>query len=202
MSLLNVIIEADRVHVLTDTVATSGDMIVTFVDKFASFPDKKIIIACRGSLLLARAALELFANDDEIVGHFDHMKQALPQFIKNWFASRDDTLGDNLELVVAGWRDSRPAAFYLHTSQESPEGAWVAHGIEDGRISPSSPAVNQMCSRIRGEVTIVQMVALAELQRLEGGIGGHLQLTTLTADGITSDIIHRWPDKVFEPIAI
>ena len=43
-------------------------------------------------------------------------------------------------------------------------------------------------------------VRLMAGQRMLGGIGGFLQLTTLTIDSVSSRIVHRWPDTIGESI--
>jgi hypothetical protein len=41
------------------------------------------------------------------------------------------------------------------------------------------------------------MVELVELQRSHGyPVAGHAMLTSITLDGITQRIIHRWPDRI------
>jgi hypothetical protein len=59
---------------------------------------------------------------------------------------------------------------------------------------------------VRVGVTIMKIARKYPYQYADGNwrpcVGGHVLLTTLTRDCITSKVVHEWPDVVGEPIKV
>jgi hypothetical protein len=119
--------------------------------------------------------------------------------------------GPDFEVVVAGWSTEGPAA-YMVASHDHYGTPWHIIELSGLCITPADETINErMLATLPADCSAddidpaVHGLAILEIQRahlienngIDGkfcAVGGFAQLTTVTADAVTSRIIRRWPD--------
>ena len=114
------------------------------------------------------------------------------------------------DIALVGWHQKRgPTGIFISSIDRPGAPAFRAVDVNEF-ITPSTDELFKQVSPtfLRSDFDVERdMVAIAEQQRLikepygprkiqSSRVGGFLQLTTVTQDGISSKVIHRWPDKI------
>jgi hypothetical protein len=120
--------------------------------------------------------------------------------------------GREAEFTIAGWSEAHgPDAFVL---SRNAAGLWVAQDTGPVMMAPGDQAIQQAAlaampdgvagaedmDPARDGLTIV--LAQRAGQKVVDGmsaVGGFVQLTSVTRDGISTRILHSWPDEWGEP---
>jgi hypothetical protein len=133
------------------------------------------------------------------------------------------TMQPDFDLVAVGWSTSRNApASYLITSHDRVVGrgltsnAWqllelpevlIAPPIAEAQIATTGWKVPYSVESFRPDIDGIPLLQAQRLSRRElderSGIHGHvhvvggfIQVTTVSAGGVNSRVVHRWPDQV------
>lgn len=209
------------VIVMTDAAYydTAG-VIGAITDKSVAYPGARTVIAGRGKKGFYD---DIVAADLGAGGAtFDSLLRSLPGALREIMA--DCEVEGRQEVLIAGWSSERnQGESYLMFTEAHKVGngtggtvpvpaysllplpAFVAAPSPPpallatyGLLSP--PAGREISAKIEG-------VKLMEAQRRTLGdypyvtVGGFVRAHTITAKGVISQIIHRWPDVVGQPIA-
>lgn len=207
MSMINVILGIDAVHLVTDTAGLGlTGRVAGFRPKFSLLPHLGCAIAIRGRALHGESlsrALQTFRGgsvDDLLDGIGPHLRRSWnfgARFLPAW------------ELFVAGWskESGGPVAFWLGNTDLSAEAgyhAWVPTLIEDDIFAPLSG--EGMFKRVTAFADPLRsMTAIAQIQRGYLGrtlytgptypqVGGHVIVTRIGPTGIETSCIGSWPD--------
>lgn len=222
MSLLNVIRQWDRAHIITDgAVFDENTRIVAFMPKVHCLPQLNAAVGFRGDAMISQHLASMFQMASGKYKTFEGLRRSIVKdtrdllnaLIKNaHVAPNHDAL--EMEIAVAGWSEwSGAETFYFHTGN-SPEGPWKIITGHDLRCSPSTPKIaDQIFEHLNVSRPLMPeaIISAAEIQRwhmepmgpkqlLTSWVGGFLQVTTVTRDEITTKVIHRWPDQIGERI--
>lgn len=122
--------------------------------------------------------------------------------------------GADFEIVVAGISETSGPSAYIVASHDRYGEPWELVPLTGLCITPANDEIHErMIAALPLDCTAEDIdpeehgLAILEIQRahliendgIEGkfcAVGGFGQLTTVTADAVTSQIIHRWPDNV------
>lgn len=218
MSATNVLIQSDRVHLMTDGAIYQPDGTLTAIGpKVRVMPHLNCAVAMRGAYLGLAPIMEEISN---AASSFDLLKENMPELLRACAAGYAHLLtqcaaGPEFEIVVVGISESVGPAAYLIPSHDRYGEPWRAMDLAGFVVLPCDKAILAsvqaiVAGRIADRLdTAVDGLAIMEAQRakpaLDSGdtcwVGGFAQLTTVTADSVTSRIIHRWPDEIGALIA-
>ena len=219
MTAINVLIQRDAVHMVTDGIGVSeGDFKVHAIGikQFVVF-GIRAVCALRGTIFVHREINQ--AMRAAKFKSFDAMKCQIMTFIEDLAVLRSpewDTMlwkthpGGEFELFIAGWSETAgPQAFCIQRKRRDDDG-WDLSIIEDAAaiFAPSDSAIDMM---YRGQMVVMSQhtsgpsiepifLGLLSMQRLFYPVGGHADLTTITASDIKSRRIAKWPDAMGKAI--
>lgn len=184
MTAINLFKTADAAILLTDQAGMDGDRLAMIGSKVIAWPALQMAIAVNGSVSLYTRSI-----------------------IKGWLQEQTSqagamgSLGEVLDKVRAdalerGGKGSPPKLFIaLWHPQNGPECYLIDEAIVSVRHCDSPPSQEPFWNHRQA------LIWRIEDQRHQAtNIGGNAELTTVTQDGITSEIIHHWPDRLGEPI--
>jgi hypothetical protein len=205
MTALNVFLRKDAVHVLTDGAACdpNGDL-VKAVSKVFPLAHTNAVLATRG----VNGLLPLLGFAVDGAPSFDATADILPAKTREILASVSHAQGGTdlgtLDVVLAGISETRgPAclAVFNHSNYGVP-----ASELQelDGFVSPSNPELFATFEAngldIHGRDFNPEFDGpwiMSKQRDIPGSmVGCFCQLTTVTADEITTRIVRRWPDRV------
>jgi len=224
MTAINVIKQYTSVSVITDGAGYRADGVLAFrVQKVFPLAHLNAVIATRGSPLFA----PMFAYHASIrATEFDDLKRLAPEIAKEESskasAAQPDT-DSEFDLFIAGWSEtSGPSGYVLCNHARHGIQPWQAIDLGPINLSPHSEA-------IKAELDLAYPKGVAaddfdpvfdglrglEIQRkhpvehhwekhglrAHAAVGAFAQLTTVTAEAITTKILRRWPDEIGEPLA-
>ena len=229
MTAINVIRQANAVHVLTDGIVCNSEGIITEVGPNAfTLPNLPAALAIRGPTQFMPFLVHRLSRECQ---SFDELLKKVVPAALEVHISIPMTLGygdvrPSFDLVVAGWSNERgrPESFVM-TNQENHDqvglatAAWRLMPLPDVLIAPSvgMAQINTVGWRAPENAEAFQPsidgIKLLRAQRLSKGlragppdrdidsVGGFIQLTTVHAQGVSSTILHRWPDRAGQRIA-
>ncbi|KQX34108.1 hypothetical protein ASD04_17865 [Devosia sp. Root436] len=217
MTAINVIRRDDRIWFMTDAAVYSQTGVIEAIE------DKVILLPAIGAAIATRGPYENFrvlqymlnASGDRLKS-FDDLVEQLPAIIRGATARFHR---DRFELTIGGYSGAREGMeTYLCFSRSAqgrmrdgmgtiPEAVPVR--VPDLVGSPI-PAPHQLAAvGIFGPISPEEFdprtdgMRLMEGQRLyrhsTGGyhmVGGYAQLTTITREGLTSEVLRSWPDRI------
>lgn len=220
MSSVAIVKQADAIHLITDAATYDRDGILTGIcSKVLLLPEVPAAIAVRGNgqaLTHIMSALHL----RPLLFSFDSVIAALPVLTSMAKRVALETRYEfpDFELLLVGWsaKRDRPETWYIATKTNVVKGfeAYRAYKIPDDLIV--GPLIDKATfiwfhSSDRRSFPD-DAVRIINSQRLykgslhgpntyEGhGVGGFAQLTTIDPSGLSSHVIHQWPDKIGERI--
>ncbi len=204
MTALNAWKAPGAVHLLTDgaAVGVRGDVLAIW-PKVVALPHLSCVVAARGHADLSRVVATLAGTLP--ISTFADMVEAFPDLVSKAAAHirSDGVQAMTLNVVLAGLDGETPRIFLAEA--EPAAAVWSLSVREVGAVmSPSDGSEPGTTSEalVAGDGLSFDAardgVPLMERQRdLAGnGVGAFVQLTTVTSDGISTRILHRWPDKV------
>ena len=153
---------------------------------------------------------------------YDEMKRNAGVLVREMVECHGDTIlggpfGSKLEIVVAGWSETTgPDAFVISTHGDNPAVApWTVLDCGPVMMTPGDPEIQQtaLAAMPAGVTCADDMdpardgLAIVMAQRagrvLADGmsvVGAFVQLTTVTQEGISTRILHSWPEEWGEPM--
>lgn len=219
MSAIITLVQSDRVHLLTDGAAYQPDGTVThFTQKVRSVPHLQLAFAMRGAAIgFGPIAEEIQAAATS----FDWLRSVIVPLLKTCSESYVHLLqqceaGTDFEIVVAGMSETAGPSAYLVASHSRYGEPWMVHDLPGLTALPCDEEI------LRGIQAVVlpgaspddldparEGLTIMEIQRkkpnLDNGdycvVAGFAQLSSVSAEGISSRIIHRWPDVVGRKLA-
>jgi len=220
MTAINIIRQKAAVHVLTDGAGYSPDGTFTFrMQKVFPLAHLKAVIAVRGSPLFG----PMFAHHASVrASGFEHLVSLTPAIAREEVDKVPGRFEREFDLIIAGWSQAcGPASVALCSHSRHGFEPWQVIDLDVISLSPSS-------ERITAELAvaypkgvepddfdpIVDGLRVLEIQRqnpvehawesagpvTQPAVGAFAQLTTVTADAITTRIIRRWPDEIGQPL--
>lgn len=219
MSAINTLVKRDSVHLITDAASyDSAGNLVAAIPKVALLPHINAAVACRGP----RASVPLFADLlSAAASTYDELKAHAPTFLRELRPMLDATFahcefGAVFDVVIAGISESAgPDAYLICSHERYGVQPWTVVQFAGLAMMPADAATQELVlASIPDDVELVDPERdgriILEAQRafpmdhgggrVFTGVGGFGQLTSITRDGISTRVIHRWPDEVGQPI--
>jgi hypothetical protein len=221
MTAINVIQRPHAIHMLTDAASYMPDGTLGMVGQKAHpVAHLSAVFSSRGPQLfmplMSEAVFSAFSS-------FDEMIDGLVERVRTAVSAIAPTLalcahGPNFDLVIAGWSTARrrPETYVLtdHANYGFP--AWTLKPFGallitpwtadlDGRLKLTRAELAGKLDPVKDGLRILEAQRFVkEIQRNETepayGVGGFAQLTTVTAENITTRILKRWPDPIGEKL--
>lgn len=222
MSAVTVFARGNRAVLLSDTAGYDPDVIVrAWVNKVATLPHLRTAMVGQGaaealSTLSDRLACELQTFDSMIEHGEAFLAAEHDLHMMRWA----DGGNPDFRLCIVGWSTSRKRfeAHYIHSidSLGIPPFTFVqkelilapmlaASDLEALGVPTDGGAFAADAQTHLLRILKLQRRVPAPVHNFEGvsegySIGGEVIATELTLEGITQRVIHRWPDKLDEPI--
>lgn len=193
MSVANIALTDRQVQIVTDTCTYDGKQPVEWNRKVALRSDARLALTLRGKRWLAQA----FDMASEPWPDFAHASEAAPRVIPDLLelGEREGrTPGDGFELTLAGWQDGPKVMRLIWRPRQDVQQYRFAPGVY---LTPSLGKQD-----IPLHLTDDQLVGIAQVQQtvsrkhgLNLCIGGDVELTTVSASGLTIRKIGEYADK-------
>ena len=225
MTAINVIRQANSVHILSDGLYCNSDGIICEIGPNAfALPHLPAAVAIRGPTHFMPFLVHRLNRE---CGSFDDLLARIVSIALEVHISVPMTLGSGpvtpeFDLVAVGWSSqrSRPESFLITNQEfgdldEKRKGAWKLIELPDVLIAPVVGV--QQTRFLRWKIPDsaesfkpeTDGVKLLMAQRLSKGlhqrykdpkrdfesVGGFVHLTTVSANAVSSAVLHRWPDK-------
>lgn len=220
MTAITVIRQFNAVHVLSDTgVFDERGRLLELTNKVWPMPHKNAVICLRGLAPLCAAIAEIVFR----IGYasYDDLRSKVRRDLRSTFDAQTALMRSKglvsgelkFDVIIAGYSESAGPHSYAFSSYDMSPDCLAWSEISLGPIAPL-PSTDEMMARLNlpnADALLIERdgLRIANEQRLipmipasdHGcGLGGSLQLTTITTHMITQRIIHRWPDKIGERI--
>lgn len=219
MSAINSVIKRNSVHLITDAASYDAEgLLIATVPKVALLPHLNAAVACRGP----RVSVPLFADIlSAAASTYDKLKAKAPAFVRDLQPMLQASfaycsLGVEFDIVVAGISKSiGPDAWLLCSHTRYGVEPFSTVQLAELTTLPGDLDIRaRFIDRVPHDVEAFDPerdgLAVLEAQRAAPinhagdqcfvGVGGFAQLTTITREGITTKVIHHWPDEVGQPI--
>ena len=216
MTAINIIQRSGEILVMADGLGSDGrDGPSRYVTKMAMLPHIPVLVAVRGHVSIAHLIIGRFAV--EKTNGFDAFLEFLPGLAREitpQVCTHFGTPDIPHEVYAVGFSESRgrleshfmaTGDVYAHRGRE----AYTLH-LEDEPMAaspqPSEEAITAarfVCPTVKKFDATDHGVKLMDAQRrtYPDMIGGFVQLARVTREGISSRIIHRWPDEIGKRLA-
>jgi len=216
MSAVNTIVQSNAVHIVTDGAAYYLDRTFQFyANKIVPLPHLRCAVAVRGPALAVPFLSSVLSHAET----YDALKEAAPEALQTAAEMYSPIFsacctGADFEVVVGGFtNDGRPDAYLVASHRRYGIEPWTVAPIDGlvclpndeklhAKIVASLPAsaTPDDLDPVRDGLTILELQRSNPAAAVDGddlcAIGGFAQLTSVTADGISTRVIHRWPDRV------
>jgi len=230
MTAINVIRQSCAVHILSDGVFCNAEGIVCELGPNAfALPHLPAALAVRGPtqfmpFLVHRLGREC-QSFDELLTRV--VPVALEVHISIPMILGYGDVSPNFDLIVVGWstRKNQPESFLVTPQRDAHEDnykTWQLVELPDVLIAPAVDMAQvqflnwQLPTSAEAFQPDTDGVKLLEAQRLSRGrlnvrypdenigftVGGFIQLTSISPRGVSSSVLHRWPDQAGQKIEI
>lgn len=221
MTAINIIRQKNAVHMITDAAGyDERGVLLTIGPKAWPLPHLNAVFAARGPKLLSPLIADMLAQS---ATSYDALKGEFADIVISG-CGRLGLVDDQapFQLAVAGWSESHGPDSYVLTNHpgQADIKPWTVAQCGPISIAPSTEAMHAVfLEKVVGataidaldpETTALKLIALqrhAKVSVLNGSpddlfflVGGFAQITTVTPGGISTRILHRWPDKLGETI--
>ena len=216
MTAINIIQKSAEILVMADGLgydARGGPS--QAVTKMAMLPHIPLLVAVRGHGSIAHLIVAKFATEKRT--GFDAFLEFLAGFAREVIPQTNTHFGTPdfpHEIHAVGFSESRGRleSHFLATSDayvNRGRGAYTLHTEDEPMVASPQPseeaitAARFVCPPVRKFDPSDHGVRLMDAQRrtYPDKIGGFLQLARVTREGISSRIIHRWPDEIGKRLA-
>jgi hypothetical protein len=189
---INVLKTEDAVHMLTDGRVGAGAVIGTLA-KMMPLPHLNAAIATRGpARLLGLMSLMLCTKTvtfEDLVAEVHRLEWVCGHFKEPW---QIESLAADFDLVVIGIGQDGPKAYLVSNHGLHGLDPWHVLELPEFLVTPT---VNQELPEavFCADDPLTELPRLVEHQRATNvSVGGFVQLTTVTAAGITTSIVRNW----------
>ena len=215
MSVINLFRTDDAIHIVTDGAGFDGDVVRQYAVKTFPVPHLSCAMAFRGTAVASRFVWMELA---ERFGTFDDLRAGAGDVLKSRFLwpYRLFRRQYTFELVVGGIseRNMAPDAFVIASYEIKPGFApWTVHRIPRVYMSPEFAGSDRVAMRASNPETNIEALATSAIDRQRKSkawapslgqfthvVGLFAQMTTVTAEGITTRVLKRYPDRVGQPV--
>lgn len=191
MSALNVFIEAGKAaHIITDGAGDMNGKIFCYANKAFAVPHLSLAAGVRGTTAML-ATLQLLVASFE---SFVDLKANLGRHLKEAFGNGAD---DAFDLALAGVAHGNPFGFFISSEPHPGTTPFTFIPINGGVITPVlDPNLLGGLIETTAEGVDQFAVAVVSAQRDLGTpvIGAFVQVTSVTSEGVTQRVVHRWPE--------
>jgi hypothetical protein len=226
MTAINVIRQAEAVHIISDGVfCDSNGVVCEIIPNTWLLPHLPAAIGIHGPphlmpFLVHRLSRECPSFDDiaaKIVGIALEVHISFPM---TYGTLGLGSVNPEFDLIAAGWSEARhrPVSYLVTCQRRGPgtQGDWEVIELSDSLIAP--PISERLITAVNWKLpksaqafrADVDGIKLLQAQRLTQGlinpkdpagghgflVGGFIQLTSVFAHGVSSRILHRWPDQI------
>lgn len=220
MTANTIVRQHDRIYFLSDAAVYDQDGVIReFRDKVIQVPAVPAAIMTRGPLentMFLSMAIEAFS---ESITSLDDLLAGIPELVR---ISTDRWHRTPVQVTLAGYSTERQRleAYVMTTNadpywigkqaagqQEIKPYEWIVAPDMMGAPAPSADALTAV--GIFKPFTAAQFnpwnhgLAIIEAQRLHRHtqkghhlVGGYAQLTTITREGVTREVLREWPDRI------
>lgn len=229
MTAINVIVQRDAVHMMTDgsVYVTDGTLLETDMCKADVLFNGRAALACTGPSLLGDHISEHldreFASFNDLVERGEsRIEELFRDYVREWRAN--DAIST---LYLIGWHDSqdRPAAYGMDMSTGGAKEAGVLKNqphigdVEKFKIfevpcgATPPPSMDHYAAasydlstnlhEVNAEIDLLHQMEIQRRIAYDGlhYVGGNALMTSIDRTGITQRVVHTWPeDKVGEVI--
>lgn len=219
MTAINTIIQRDAVRIVSDAASYAADgNLVAVAPKVALLPHLNAAIACRGPHI----SVPLFADLlGAVASTYDDLKAKAPAFIRDLLPMFEASFsqcqfGGDFDVVVAGISETTgPDAWLVCSHTRYSVEPFSLVQLAGLTLLPGDPAIHEAVrAAVPHDVEAFDIerdgLAVLEAQRAHAvehaggrwltGVGGFAQVTSITREGISTRVIHRWYDEVGQPI--
>jgi hypothetical protein len=217
MTAINIVQRSGEILVMSD--GRGSDMqggAPRSITKMAILPHIPLLVAVRGFSGVAHLIVTRFATEG--LGGFDAFLEFLPGFareIVSLICTHHRTPDFPHELYAVGFSEMRGRleSHFLATSDayaSRGRGAYSLHKEDEPMVASPQPseeaitAARFVCPTVKKFDATDHGVKLMDAQRrtYPDMIGGFVQLARVTREGISSRVIHRWPDEIGKRLAV
>lgn len=204
MTAINIIRTRHTVHMLTDGSGYEGNQQSFSLAKAFPQPHLSAVIAVSGAIahgpLLATGLGMAATSYDDLKAIAVRAVQEMVEFYTPVFQRIEDP---RFVIVVAGISESSGPDAYVITNDPRVAEPWTTQQIGGCTMIPADAATQAVFHAAFGSIEDSEEldperdgIRMMEIQRRNPafGIGAFAQLTTVTLDGITTRVIHRWAD--------
>lgn len=221
MTALNVLVQRDAVHVMTDGLLyAEGQVIQTDFPKCIPLRGMKAAVAACGPARFPYLVATVLESDcssfDQVVKTSKHTFDGM----FDYFLEHNPGNQDVCSLVLAGWLDGeqRPAAFSIEFDRGGAHSEWVKQNNPESRPEdscsdltelpiiaiPPVPVerlietgwpIGQDCQSLHAECDLLHLMELQRHKQMDDGrsyVGGAVLLTSITSNGVTQRQVHCW----------
>ncbi len=227
MSAANLIVASDCAHLISDALVwdTADNRVTAITSKVIMLPQFNAAVTVRARSFAVFHAIAAFLPTVRASG-YDDFKSKIVDVVKQMAVELEAVLPDlaAFELSVAGFSETAgPEGFRITTLAvpidttediirpfeivEMPRGfnpSPCASAADENEIrSAIATAPANLEAHAIAALTAQRQIACRDLgaERAPCWVGGFAQLTTVTTSGISTRIIHRWPDVVGKKVA-
>jgi hypothetical protein len=218
MSAINVIRQNNSVHVLTDAAAyDERGTIIAIAPKVWQMPHLNCLFAVRGPKLAAPLVVDAIGG---IHTSYDELRDNIAEDLRRAVAAFEPIFaqcgfGADLDLVIAGISESRgPDSYLIATHRRYGTEPFKVAQMGPLAAAPADPAIQKrLLSVLPAGATadsldpatdglrILQVqrdavVSVGKSAKAMKVVGGFAQLSSVTRDGISTRVLHRWPDCI------
>jgi hypothetical protein len=221
MTAINVVQRPHAIHMLTDAASYTPDGTLGAIGpKAHPVPHLNAVFSSRGPRLfmplVGEYIFHAFASFDQMVdGLVLHVRAATEAYAPTLQRCAH---GASFDLVVAGWSTARkrPETYVLTDHENYGFAAWTLQPFGSllitpwdadlaGRLKLTQAELAGKLDPVKDGLRILEAQRFVKaIQRNETeaahGVGGFAQLTTVTAENITTRILKRWPDPIGEKL--
>ena len=222
MSAINTLVQRDSVHMACDGLSyIDGVPFEVNLNKAHLLRGMRAALSATGPATLGEFIAEHVERE---FSSFDELAANGSERIKQMFREYADTYrdGDAVScLALIGWHEeqNRPAAYVIDMETKGSKADWVkANSLHPGgfgvvteltelKISAVPPPTAEimiaagydLLGDLNAKDAAKDLLHILEIQRRMkiddvSYVGGHAVLTSITADGVSQKVVHRWPE--------
>lgn len=196
MSALNVIVQGDAAHLITDAAGCVAGRMLSLTPKTFLYPHLGIAAGFRGHVGVMRSLSFLLGQYPDRAA----MVRSLPSDFERQYRIRRKLLPSvfNFDLGIVGF-DGAPFG-WLFSSVDRP--GFPAFQFNAARPALFTPNAGEKATARAGDLIAADDVDAAALAVLDGQrlvqdviVGGYAQITSVDEDGFNTRLLARWPDE-------
>lgn len=197
MTATNVAIFPGSAVVVSDSAYSAGNVLLRRGEKFIAMPHLNAVVTFRGHVgtldRLRRVLPNLETLDDLLKNGPRVIRRAL------WWKTVIPYYGA-FEIILTGVdSDGRSFIRYL-SSRRAPRFEWVSVDHAVFAPTPAPDVLRDVMAMCESSFDAAMIKLIQHQRQVQSGIGGHASITAITADGISTRELCRWPDRRWRSI--